>query len=75
MTVYPPEVAGFSSNSSRRLQSVPVEVCTMYADGPRPIAYSPPKYSDIVPVDEDPETRYNPISIGGWISSTATRLS
>lgn len=69
--MYAPEVAGFSSGATGKLQVVPVKVCTMFADGPRPIAYSPPKYSDIVKVEDEPETRYNPISISGFIPSAS----
>lgn len=69
--MYPPEVAGFISDSGSKLRGIPVEICTTYADGPRPIAYSPPKHSDIVRVKEGPEMgNVNPISISELVSNT-----
>ena len=51
--MYPPEVAGFAPDTSGRLQTVPIDICTMYAEGPRPVAYSPPAYDEIVRVIEE----------------------
>lgn len=51
--MYPPEVAGFTSSPGGKLQTVPVNICAMYAEGPRPIAYSPPVYDQIVRVYDD----------------------
>ena len=65
VAVYPPEATGFSSNARGRLENTPVEICTVFADGPRPIAYSPPKYTDVMQVvEEESATRYHQMSIG-----------
>lgn len=60
VAMYLPEVAGFVPNESGKLQSVPVEVFTMYATGPRPVVYSSPEQN--VTPNEEPGTRYNPIT-------------
>ncbi|EKM55932.1 uncharacterized protein PHACADRAFT_184666 [Phanerochaete carnosa HHB-10118-sp] len=54
VAMYPPEIAGFTATASSRLQTTPVDICTMYADGPRPVACSPPVYDEIVRVVEEP---------------------
>lgn len=68
--MFPPEVTGFISDPGSKLQGIPVEICTTYADGPRPIAYSPPKHSDIVRVEEGPEMgNIDPMSISELVSN------
>lgn len=48
----PFDALGFTSDATTVL-SEPVQIATMKAKGPRPIAYAPPAYSPLTPRNED----------------------
>ena len=64
--MYAPKTAGFSPERTGKIHTVTVEICTRYAEGPRPVAYSPPKYDELFQdLDDDQErTRHNTFSPG-----------
>ncbi|EKM55930.1 uncharacterized protein PHACADRAFT_209440 [Phanerochaete carnosa HHB-10118-sp] len=47
VVLYPPDVSAFSFSRDTASQVHPVEICTMYAAGPRPAARLPPTYDEI----------------------------
>jgi hypothetical protein len=53
--MYNPSAVGFIPSSAKQapLQSVPVEIATLYADRIRPIKYAPPKYDDLAEAVEE----------------------
>ncbi|ESK95334.1 hypothetical protein Moror_3906 [Moniliophthora roreri MCA 2997] len=52
--LYPFDLAGFKSHRSREpMLSEPIEIVTMYAKGPRPVAWSPPPAYDPTPRNDD----------------------
>ncbi|KAI0087350.1 hypothetical protein BDY19DRAFT_995046 [Irpex rosettiformis] len=55
VAIYSPDAVGFvnSSPTKKPLQVTSVEIATLYADGPRPMKYSPPKYDDLTRAAED----------------------
>ena len=48
----PFDALGFTSDATTVL-SEPVQIATMRAKGPRPIAYAPPAYAPLMPHNED----------------------
>ncbi|KIP05984.1 hypothetical protein PHLGIDRAFT_14153 [Phlebiopsis gigantea 11061_1 CR5-6] len=61
VALYPPHIAGFKSEGAKgdKLATVPVDMCAYFADGPRPIVYSPPTYSETHEPELDSLNRFN----------------
>ncbi|GJE98115.1 hypothetical protein PsYK624_143370 [Phanerochaete sordida] len=49
-----PKVPGFPLGKLTQAQATPVEICAMYAEGPRPVAHMPPTYDEIKHMNDRP---------------------
>lgn len=63
----PFDALGYTSDATTdTVLSEPIQITTMRAKGPRPIAYAPPAYSPVTPRDED--DTYVPIYNNGFLT-------
>ena len=49
----PFETLEFTTDATTTVLSEPVQIATMRAKGPRPIAFTPPAYTSLTPCNED----------------------
>ena len=53
VAIYPPTCSGFVSREDiyTPIQTIPVEICSGYSDGPRPIAHTSPQFDRLIGED------------------------